>query len=180
MSSLTEKKCSVESCDRKHKAKGYCTRHYQRLKINGSVQADKPIRTLHRLKGSPTYSSWSSMKHRCNNSNNAGYHLYGGRGIKVCEQWNEFRGFLKDMGVRPKETSLDRIDSNKGYTPENCRWATAKEQGRNTRNTKLNMIKANTIRKMYKSGRFTQSYIADKFNIHQTQVSLIVNNKEWL
>ena len=82
---------------------------------------------------SPTYISWVGMMQRCNYVGHAKYALYGGRGITVCERWHEFENFLADMGERPIGKSLDRIDSNKGYSPENCRWSTKSEQMRNTR-----------------------------------------------
>ena len=78
-------------------------------------------------------SSWRNMKSRCNNPNATGYKHYGGKGIKVCSRWDDdFYSFLKDMGPRPIGKSIDRIDVNKDYTPENCKWADATEQARNT------------------------------------------------
>ena len=85
-----------------------------------------------------TYRSWLSMWDRCSNPRNPSYPSYGGRGIQICENWFLFSGFLKDMGERPDITySLDRIDVNGGYSPENCRWATAKQQSRNRRNSRF-------------------------------------------
>ena len=84
------------------------------------------------------YKSWWSMVARCTNTNHKSYPNYGGRGVTVCERWlNSFPAFVDDMGKRPKGKTLDRINSDKGYCPENCRWSTMTEQGNNRRNNRL-------------------------------------------
>lgn len=81
---------------------------------------------------SRTYTSWQSMIARCYNPRFAHYGRYGGRGIKICDRWrHSFNHFLEDMGERPDGHTLDRKDSTKGYSPNNCRWATPLEQSRN-------------------------------------------------
>jgi len=85
----------------------------------------------------PIYKIWSGMKSRCYNKTNTNYPYYGGRGIAVCERWLEFKNFYEDMGDRPKGKSIDRIDNNGDYGPNNCRWATKKEQGSNMRTTRM-------------------------------------------
>lgn len=79
----------------------------------------------------PTYNTWRCMLARCNKTDNDNYHRYGGRGIKVCDRWYEFKNFLEDMGERPDKLQLDRIDSDGNYDKENCRWVTAKENSNN-------------------------------------------------
>lgn len=81
------------------------------------------------------YNSWASMRSRCGNSNDVKFHLYGGRGITVCDRWISFEAFLADMGPRPSGTSLDRIDPNGHYCPGNCQWGKTTDQQKNRRHT---------------------------------------------
>lgn len=94
--------------------------------------------TKHGMYTSITYSSWSAMLTRCRNPNHTFWKHYGGRHVTFCERWMIFSHFLEDMGERPSlKYSLDRIDNNGNYCKENCRWATQKEQHRNTRSNRM-------------------------------------------
>lgn len=77
------------------------------------------------------YGTWNSMMARCYNEKHAKYPLYGARGLRVCRRWHTFQNFVDDMGMRPSGLMLERIDNDKGYSPENCKWATYAEQIRN-------------------------------------------------
>jgi hypothetical protein len=88
--------------------------------------------------GSKTFTSWRGMVDRCTNKQHKFFMDYGGRGITVCDEWLlDFRNFLEDMGERPEGQTLERKNNEKGYSKDNCRWATRKEQGNNKRNNVL-------------------------------------------
>ena len=107
----------------------YCSRSCSRSAL-GRIHG-------HNAYNSPTYRTWQAMKARCNGQNSAKYPAYGAQGIKVCPRWDLFSNFLEDMGSRPDGKTIDRIDSNLGYFPENCRWATPLEQSRHIKSNRF-------------------------------------------
>lgn len=93
-----------------------------------------------------TYKTWKEMRQRCNNPKSDKWKWYGGRGIIVCERWESFSAFVEDMGDRPEAMTIDRIDNDGPYSPENCQWATHKEQTRKQDKNKLSVELAEKLR----------------------------------
>lgn len=91
----------------------------------------------HRRSNTSIHWIWQNMMRRCYKPSNSAYKDYGGRGIAVCERWHSFDAFFADMGERPDGKTLERVENDKGYSPENCRWATRKEQSRNRRANRM-------------------------------------------
>lgn len=101
-------------------------------------------RTKHGLHKTGAYDSWQSMMKRCYRTNNNRFQQYGAKGIVVCDRWHDFTVFYSDMGDRPEGYTLDRIDNAKGYSPENCRWATPSMQAKNRKTTRNFTINGET------------------------------------
>jgi hypothetical protein len=119
-------------CGRVSNVRGYLLRT-GRTKSCGCLRKKSGDRTrTHGMSGTTTYNVWRGMIQRCQDPARKDYYRYGGAGVTVCERWQSFNNFLADMGERPEGLTLDRIDNAKGYSPDNCRWATPTEQVRNS------------------------------------------------
>lgn len=130
------KKCTVEGCENKATSLGYCQTHYGRFKRYGDSSIVKAIQGENRS-DDRTYIAYGSMKTRCYNPNFTNFKMYGGRGIKVCDEWlglDGYHNFLRDMGACEEGMSLDRKNNNGNYEKGNCRWATRHQQQANRSN----------------------------------------------
>lgn len=130
-------------------------------------------------KYSPTYSSWMAMRTRCNNSKRDNADRYYERGIKICPRWESFENFLQDMGERPKGKTLDRWPNKHGdYEPGNCRWASPRDQARNTRRSVLTLETATEVAIQRLSGA-TCKEIAGRYGISESLPREIVKGRCW-
>jgi hypothetical protein len=118
------------------------------------------------------------MIDRCTNPDNASYKDYGARGIAVCDRWLLLENFVADMGLRPQDKTIDRIDPDGNYEPSNCRWSTSVEQQRNRRNVKLSTGRAAEARLRASCGEQLKE-LAREMGVHPSVMSRAVRGETW-
>lgn len=131
------------------------------------VNNTKKANIKHSLSRTKDYKVWINMKARCFNESDINFDSYGGRGITVCNRWLKFENFIYDMGRSPKGTSIERIDNNDGYSPDNCKWGTVKEQQQNKSNSYFWYVDGVKFNSMYDAARILDintSTLAGRFN----------------
>lgn len=126
--------------------------------------------------------TYKHMRSRCYNKNNQDYYNYGARGITVCDEWLKDRNVFIEWALangfeNNKKLSIDRIDSSKGYSPENCRWSDATEQARNTRRNVLTLEKAKELRK--DANNMTYEQMSKKYNVSKGTVAAVISHIIW-
>jgi len=168
----------------------YCKQEIEKAVENG--KADKSCgcsrrklaginRARHREGKTRLYKTWLDMKQRCVNPNNGGYQYYGGRGIKVYNEWLDyivFRDWALANGYKP-DLTIDRKNNNGNYEPNNCWFITQKENNRNQNKTILSMKIANEIRSKYVPWKYSMYKLAEEYNVTQTHIFNILKGRAW-
>ena len=137
---------------------------------------------IHGLSYHPLKPIYYTVLSRCHNPNNKEYNNYGGRGIKVCKRWrNSIKNFIEDMGERPDSQSIERIDNDGDYSPDNCKWATQSEQCRNNRNTRLITYKGKTqcLKDWSKELGIKYSTLSGRINQYGWSIENAFTHKIW-
>lgn len=137
------------------------------------------LNATHGMSKTPTYIAWVEARKRCHSPQNKRFPYYGGRGISVCERWRDsFEAFLSDMGECPIGLTLERLDNERGYEPENCIWASKQQQSRNRRSVKANPVIVREIRLLVAAGE-SRKGVAKKYGMAASTVDAIVRRLTW-
>lgn len=171
-------------CNKKIERDYYKRKHYKLcIKCSNRIIAKNNIKHNETQYNSRLYRIWIGINKRCYNKKSTGYKYYGGKGIKVCNEWYDnyilFKKWALSNGYKNNLT-IDRINNDKNYYPGNCRWITKKEQSRNQTSTKMNLKKVNQIRSLYFNVKITQKLLGKIFGLSKSHINGIINNKKWI
>lgn len=177
------KKCKKKQVEyfkahKKEYYKKYQKEHYKsQKKDRGYITMENGVGKKERL-----YSIYHGMKQRCYNKNSKGCHRYGGRGITICKKWLDsylnFKTWANKNGYADKLT-IDRVDNDGNYSPQNCRWVTGRINTLNSSSVKLNYEKAQEIRKLRREQGLTYKRLGEMFGISESTPQAIVKNRSW-
>ncbi len=140
--------------------------------LNKEVSKKQTHNIRHGMTNTPIFSVWLGMRNRC------GRNVKGYENVEICKRWGSFENFYIDMGERPAGMSIDRIDNNGNYEPDNCRWATREEQQRNRKITKLNRLKVEMVRYLYSRG-VKQKELASLLGVGNWIIGSVCRRETW-
>lgn len=167
--------CIIEGCKSKVIAKGMCEAHYRKNRKYGDPLFK--VNTMHGMRHTKVYKCWAHIKDRCGNKNSKAYKHYGGRGIKVCNEWiNSFEEFYKHIGDPPtNKHQIDRIDNNGDYEPNNVRWVLPVINAQNRNVNKLSYSDVLDIR----DSNMKAIDVSRKYNVSYQHAKRVIDGLSW-